>query len=494
MLSGAKRKIGGHFGSAVGAASKRTKKSWRDEVSEDEAAGGEAGSSAAPLGGTANDSDSEEVLNPGTPLPSESEDEKAETAAAPDKEAEPTSVPTSATIATMEGQDSTPAAETSAAEAPAPSNAVKEGFTEADSSAPVGPPAIMTMELVVSGASRGLIKVMLPKGLDESLERRLSVCGPPDGGAVESLLKDSLCLFGSVDPKASAEAAKPGATAPEEADEEMPPEAPALNPSSFFLQQNGTSSSSTASPTSSIGGGELCCLLLGSKSLGLGITLLAADEHRVDRGCFVSLGTVVAGRGSLRKLAALSSLVPTKDGTALPATLRVVPPPEKAAGLGAGTAEAASTAVATSGPGLLPSSAGGDGPQEEDLIPHPFLLLTKPAPSMLNGGGKTARFVLDPDLHTAAAAEELEVAELELDCRESEVMELKEMTFSRERQAGVDNVEDRLQAIQERLKGLGEAGEVSKDDQSALSETLAGQRWWQTERLGRLLRVLSKLR
>eukprot|EP00913_Durusdinium_trenchii_P004615 g4284.t1 len=66
MSAPGKRRIGGHFGAALGASTKRQRAGWRDEVEEDDvAANTQAG----------DDDDSEEaVLDPGTPLPSEEED------------------------------------------------------------------------------------------------------------------------------------------------------------------------------------------------------------------------------------------------------------------------------------------------------------------------------------------------------------------------------------------------------------------------------------
>merc|ERR1711988_1826329 len=66
---GSKRRIGGHFGAAVGASTKRQRGGWRDEVEEEEPP-------AQDVTGK-DDSDSEVMLDPGTPLPSDDEDATA---------------------------------------------------------------------------------------------------------------------------------------------------------------------------------------------------------------------------------------------------------------------------------------------------------------------------------------------------------------------------------------------------------------------------------
>merc|ERR1740121_2645988 len=64
----AKRKIGGHYGSAVGASTKRGRSAaWREEVDDVE--------QRPPPAVVQDDSESDSVLDPGTPLPSESEEE-----------------------------------------------------------------------------------------------------------------------------------------------------------------------------------------------------------------------------------------------------------------------------------------------------------------------------------------------------------------------------------------------------------------------------------
>merc|ERR1740130_1445397 len=78
--SEAKRKLGGHFGAAVGSSTnaKKTRGGWRDEVEPEEdaaqaATGSNGGAAKMPVD---DNSDSEEMLDPGTPLPSEDEAEE----------------------------------------------------------------------------------------------------------------------------------------------------------------------------------------------------------------------------------------------------------------------------------------------------------------------------------------------------------------------------------------------------------------------------------
>lgn len=343
-----------------------------------------------------------------------------------------------------------------------------------------------------------MLRVLLRNGLDEAVERRFAACVPPDGGPVDAIVGDALCTF------AGNRAAAPSSAA-------AAPEAVTAGTSPAACSSSSGVAAGSTSAAGAIRAGFLCAPT--ASGAGLVLTLQGADASPVDGGrAYAVLGFVLHGRATLRKIAALAPLVAGESSTAKPATLRVVGTVEKAAGLGAGIAEAAATAVATSGPGALLSALGGageGGAAEEPSIPHPWMLLTN-APAAALAGRAAEPFLLEADrsAHTAAA-EELEVAELELDCRELEVSALKLLTFSRKRQTGVDAVQDRLTALEERLKALGPGTMPAAEEGSAssstggdakepaasvgLDETLSGQRWWQEQRLGRLLRVLSKL-
>lgn len=76
---------GGQYGAAIGASSKRQKVSWRDELDDEASRPGETGG---------DDSDSEVIIDPGTPLPSEEELEEQLEVEAPTKEDVEAEVPT----------------------------------------------------------------------------------------------------------------------------------------------------------------------------------------------------------------------------------------------------------------------------------------------------------------------------------------------------------------------------------------------------------------
>eukprot|EP00435_Cladocopium_sp_Y103_P034191 s2051_g8.t2 len=164
MSAPGKRRIGGHFGAALGASTKRQRGGWRDEVDEEDSAAGKA----------ANDEDSEEaILDPGTPLPSDEE----EAAEEPKVQAEPAEAAES-----TEAQAVVPAKE----ETPAPTNTGGE----------TNKPVVFTLEVTVGKNQVGEMRVLLPLGLDSDVEQRLSACMAPDGGSVDFITANKLCGFG----------------------------------------------------------------------------------------------------------------------------------------------------------------------------------------------------------------------------------------------------------------------------------------------------------
>merc|ERR1711974_374684 len=90
-------------------------------------------------------------------------------------------------------------------------------------------------------------------------------------------------------------------------------------------------------------------------------------------------------------------------------------------------------------------------------------------PFSLEGSGK------------APVLETLDVIELELNGRDTEIQELKAMPFNRERAEGVAAIEEALTSVQGRLSGF-----------SDLDEALSHQRCWQQERASHLKRILQK--
>lgn len=136
-----------------------------------------------------------------------------------------------------------------------------------------------------------------------------------------------------------------------------------------------------------------------------------------------------------------------------------------------------------------------DGQEEDASISHPFLLLEKApseVPTSIHGGVFSSELAGDA---AAAAAEELDALEFEINCRDGEMSELKQMSFSRERQEGVEVVIGILQDIEKSLVALGPTAPPEKGAGSGGTEDeLVGQRWWLSQRAQHLLRVALKLR
>eukprot|EP00434_Breviolum_minutum_P042405 symbB.v1.2.037742.t1/scaffold5656.1/size24862/3 len=91
-------------------------------------------------------------------------------------------------------------------------------------------------------------------------------------------------------------------------------------------------------------------------------------------------------------------------------------------------------------------------------------------------------FSEETDIADLPPEELLDLADLEVSGRDGEVADLKQTTFSRERQEGVDKVDEALNDLLQRLKSL-----------EGLDEEKSGQRVWVEEGAKRLLRVLKKL-
>eukprot|EP00439_Symbiodinium_sp_Y106_P080410 s23_g19.t1 len=181
MSSASKRRIGGHFGAALGASTKRQRGDWREEVDGEEQTAG----TAAKADG--DDDDSEEaILDPGTPLPSEEEEEPA--AAAP--EAPATTEPAA------EATEEAPAAEAEAVPAEPAATIEEETSVPADAGGPAPNAVVATLDVIVGKNNVGQLRVLLPLGLDPDVEQRLQACAGPDGGAVDFLRPGALCGFG----------------------------------------------------------------------------------------------------------------------------------------------------------------------------------------------------------------------------------------------------------------------------------------------------------
>ncbi|CAJ1345968.1 unnamed protein product [Effrenium voratum] len=169
-----KRRIGGHFGAALGAATKR-QRDWRDEVEEEAPADSKADE----------DDDSEEaMLDPGTPLPSEEEEE-----AAPKVDDAPASAPDAAAEADAAPTDAPPEEAAAAAAAAAAAEAVTDAGPASASN-----PVVCTLEVIVGKNKVGELRILLPLGLDPDSEQRLSACVAPDGGSADFVA--GVCGFG----------------------------------------------------------------------------------------------------------------------------------------------------------------------------------------------------------------------------------------------------------------------------------------------------------
>lgn len=416
-MSSAKRKIGGAFGSRVGASTRQKTAgaaSWRSEVEPADADEGGA-----------DNSDSDVALNPGTPLPSDSEDEKA----VPAKEAEP--------IEEASALDEQAAGNENASAA--------GGAVEAASEAPAEPAAspnavVLTLELVIGGAaggaSGGPLQVLLPGGLDASSERLLVACAGPEGAQIESSRHDGLCIFGTGATTDEADASKSrakkaGDEEQAQADGERERGAVAASQLTEHAQldeeRDGSAAAGPAGQTTG-SAGWLCAPLQGQ---GLALALvddaMPVDTHQ-------QLGIVLKGRRVLRRLAALA---PFAGGPKLSQTAALRAPP-------APSSPPDGAAAAPAENGAASDHLAGSGPSS-----HPVLHV-RPCPPEC---GSLELFSWESEI-PSLAAEELEVAELEINSREADVSELKQMKFGKERQGLVFLVEDALVSLEKRLGAL----------------------------------------
>lgn len=388
MSAPGKRRIGGHFGAALGASTKRQRGGWRDEVDEEDSAAGKA----------ANDEDSEEaILDPGTPLPSDEE----EAAEEPKVQAEPAE---EEVAESTEAQAVVPAKE----ETPVPANTGGEANT----------PVVFTLEVTVGKNQVGEMRVLLPLGLDSDVEQRLSAL-TPDGGSVD-FITNKLCGFGGHPvPGQKEEEVQEGDGTQEMAAGLLPVEAPkALEPVANGFQSAGL---------------HCCAGLLSAPRRGTGLALTLGADPTLDSSHRV-LGPVLSGHRCFRRLEVLAPLS-LEARPRVPVFLQV---PK--------TEEEASRPV-----GLRVE------PYKESTAP-PFSEEADPAD-------------LPPE-------ELIDLVDLELSGRDGEVADLKQTTFSRERQQGVDKVEEALNDLLQRLKNL-----------NSLDDKMSGQRVWVEEGANRLLRV-----
>lgn len=195
-----KRRIGGHFGSALQAATKKQKAGWREEIGPDE----------APVVAVGDNSDSEDaIIDPGTPLPDSPDPEPPEPAAdaaaieAAANEETPAAAPSADAAVVADG----PPAEAVAEKAPPPA---LRGCTASA--------VLLCLELVVDEVAVGSFKVLLPGGLSAGLEKQLASCLPPSGSMVEAISPGAFCSFAGHGPIAATPAPAQKGAAGAEAD------------------------------------------------------------------------------------------------------------------------------------------------------------------------------------------------------------------------------------------------------------------------------------
>lgn len=451
----AKRKIGGHFGAAVGASTKRGRgAAWREEVDDVE----------APAPAAEDDSESDVALDPGTPLPSESEDDKAapSTAAEVDSAApaQPEDASADAAAAANSAASSSEASVSSAAAQAVPNGSASSEVPPATSSAAV----VITLQLVVSEKVACTARVLLRAGLGEATEKRLAACIPPAGSLLDELSKGVVCTFGGHCPVAGA--AKGRRKAAKTAAQVAEAEAPAHElPDEAIIDEEAP----VATPAASSSQGARGAGLLWQPLEGSGLVLsLGSTGAQLLESTHSLVGPLLTGRRMLQQLEVLAPLVGGLSPQQ-PVALRVLgPKPADAVAL----------------------------PEDDPVITHPFLLL-EPAPATLLSGTNLQPFALEETQDAASALEVLEDAELEINCRDAEVAELKGMGFNRERQKGVEVVVETLQSVEHRLSKLGAPippEEAGPPDDGGPEKAQTHQRWWLSQRVQQLLRVLQKLR
>ncbi|CAK0879538.1 unnamed protein product, partial [Prorocentrum cordatum] len=234
-------------------------------------------------------------------------------------------------------------------------------------------PVVIQLELLIGEAAQGRLHVLLQAGLDGDIEKRLAACLAPSGAAVEALAAGAACAFAGhgplprhapraraePEPAAAepAEPAEPGAAEPAASEEAAAGAAGAEAPVEPVEAQDDPCEHCTTGLLSAPRQGPGLLLTLGPQ---------ATDVRRQ------VLGTVLGGRRTFQRLAALAPLVRGSTAPLQPAFLRAVGPEATAAGSGAG--------------------------------PHPFLLVEEPAadselvagPFAREGeGGATAGEVLE---------------------------------------------------------------------------------------------------
>mmetsp|Transcript_4789 Transcript_4789/g.8234 ORF Transcript_4789/g.8234 Transcript_4789/m.8234 type:complete len:510 (-) Transcript_4789:91-1620(-) len=464
-----RRNRGSVFGALVGASS--TKKArgahWRDEIDEeDKAASGLNGQGAASrmVSRLPDEESEDELIDPGTPLPSDEEEEAAQPVASTNPPVDEAAEQTGVADPTLGAGDEKVAKEGHVEEAklsdatnPAP--AADESGPKVPVNGHVPPPAlasdaaqpaagkedstladaegkragvVVSLEMVSGPEDDEEVSApmeVLCWGTRAEVEERLASCLIPGrGAAVQALFGGRICTFSNHPSVSSTALTGPAEQSPE-------------NGSTCVHSSAG---------------------LLAAPLTGPGLLLTFGRQPALD-ATHRPVGLVLRGRYNLRRLDVLAPCC--GDGEpSQPLHFRVVGVKRKLEGSeGAGDA-------ATVGAPIRPSAVPAGNPEGVQL--EPVTVSTQIEP-----------FAWE-DTNEVPPADELELIDLGLDMREAEVAWLKGQTFSRERQQGVDAVQDALAAA----KGNLDRVTVAESDQA-----LSQRRHWLQERTRYLLRLVGKL-
>mmetsp|Transcript_67231 Transcript_67231/g.161107 ORF Transcript_67231/g.161107 Transcript_67231/m.161107 type:complete len:543 (-) Transcript_67231:109-1737(-) len=483
---------GSVFGALVGSSSKKARTaSWRDELDEEEqAAVAATGSASTPSGASKpaasaappkrmvvplpdEESDSDEMIDPGTPLPSEDEEAPPAAAEAPGGAAEAApeaaasgdgAAPSSEAVAAApEGGQPPPNGESAGkvADASAGVDAPVNGHAKAaDSAAPAAPatqangsaeeatPApegkrqgvVVAIEMVSGPEDDEEVSApfeILCWGSKPEVEQKLASCLLPGPGAiVQALYAGAFCTFANHESISSAVVASKAA--------EM---------------QASANGSAPAVLHNTAG-------ILSAPVNGTGLLLTFAAQPGLD-ATHRPVGLVLRGKHNLRRL---DVLAPCTGGgePSQPLHFRVVGVKSKAE-----PADGTSENPAPVAEQIRPPVAGIATQRPECAQLDPVTVSTNIEPFSWE------------DSQEVVPSDELELIDLGLDMREAELNWLKGQTFSRERQQGVDAVQGALATARADVERVKEA--------AAADEALSQRRCWLEERTRYLLRLVEKL-
>jgi len=429
-VTGAKRKIGGHFGEAVGASTKRRipgAAAWREEVGDE----GEA---------LAGDSDSDAFLDPGTPLPSEPSEDEAGTVGSGPGSASAVELHHDgkagengeAARVAVENGDAALGNGTAADDKEQVVATVTEPLAEGGDASLTLASALAVLELLIGGnATSHSLHVLLQQGYDEAAQRLLAPCATEEGSSIDVLIAGRRCCLGSASSAGQQQQQEAAASSKQSKGEATEVMTATVEDGQEVAPENGNSGGAAEV----LEGVEHCCagFLTAARNGSPGLVLTLGPQACLDATHRV-LGPALYGRRALRRLQVLAPLCGSTTESQVPVALRLAGPPE-------------------------PTTVG------------------------MADSRRPAAFAMEEPCTAEDPGEELEIAALEVDSRDRDIAELKGQPFGRQRQRGVANVEEAVLALDGRLEAL-----------SGLDETLAGQRLWLRERASHLRRVLGRLK